>query len=189
MEDLDQGLRVIVDQSDHVELLLARLLDLSQIEAGRFELQRGEVDLPSLVVQTVARMQTLSSEHHLVVDAQSPLVGNWDGARLREVLSNLIGNAIKYSPHGGEVVVRVDTDPERSNAVVAIRDNGVGLAPDESTHVFERYFRGQRVKTLEGAGLGLYICQNIVEAHGGRIWASSEGPGTGATFTFTLPVG
>jgi PAS domain S-box-containing protein len=189
MDDLDQGLHVIIDQSDHVELLLARLLDLSQIEAGRFELQRDRVDLLSLVEQTVKQLQTLSAEHRLVVEAQAPVVGNWDGARLHEVLDNLIGNAIKYSPRGGDVIVQIGFDPTERNARIAIRDSGVGLTPDEATHIFERYYRGQRVRTLEGAGLGLYICQNIVEAHGGRIWALSEGPGAGATFTFTLPVG
>ena len=78
--------------------------------------------------------------------------------------------------------------PDEDSATVTVRDPGIGLAADEAAHVFERFFRGQDTRQLEGTGLGLHICEAIVVAHGGRIWAESEGPGQGSTFGFSLPL-
>jgi signal transduction histidine kinase len=114
------------------------------------------------------------------------VIGHWDARRLEEVVQNLLSNAVKYSPMGGRIEVRLAADEQ--NATVLVSDSGIGLAVHEVPHVFERFYRGQDIRRLEGTGLGLYICQAIVAAHGGRIWAESGGPGQGSTFGFTLPL-
>ena len=112
--------------------------------------------------------------------------GEWDTARLRQVLQNLIKNAIKYSPDGGRVDIRVGF--ANGQVKVAVRDRGIGLLPDEVSRVFEQFYRAAAARRLEGSGLGLYICQAIVAAHGGHVWATSAGPGHGTTFSFLLPI-
>ena len=118
--------------------------------------------------------------------AVETLPGRWDPNRLDQLLTNLLGNAVKYSPHGGRIEVSLEVD--ETSATVRVSDMGLGLTPEEASHVFERYYRGHDLRGLEGTGLGLYICQAIVAAHGGQIWAESPGPGQGSTFGFTLPL-
>ena len=114
----------------------------------------------------------------------SPIVGLWDRDRLGQVLDNLIGNAIKYSPEGGEIVIRVEaTDAEGR---VSIEDHGIGIAGDVLPRLFERFYQGQDPGVSTGLGLGLYISRMLVESHGGRIWAESQ-PGQGSTFVIALP--
>jgi PAS domain S-box-containing protein len=183
--DVATGLDSIVVQSDHLTRLLTLLLDLSRIEAGRFELTRQPMDLRELVARTIVGMQATTARHSLRMRASRPVFGDWDARRIQEVLENLLTNAVKYSPGGGLIEVGLRTGPRA--VTVRVTDSGVGLDPKEAPHVFERFYRGQRIRQLEGAGLGLYICQVIVAAHGGRIWAESAGPGTGTSFCFTLP--
>jgi len=120
------------------------------------------------------------------VDAPMGVIGHWDQRRIEEVVQNLLNNAVKYSPVGGRIEVRLETDDQ--NAMVTVRDSGIGLARDDAPHVFERFYRGQQNRRLEGTGLGLYICHAIINAHGGQIWAESNGPGRGSTFAFSLPL-
>jgi signal transduction histidine kinase len=108
-------------------------------------------------------------------------------SRLARVLSDLVENAVRHSPDGGTVEVVVEA--EDGGASVCVRDQGVGLAPEELPHIFERFYRVEGIRRLDGAGLELYVCQAIVVAHGGRMWAESAGPGRGSAFCFTLPRG
>jgi signal transduction histidine kinase len=114
------------------------------------------------------------------------VIGHWDARRIEEVVQNLLSNAVKYSPQGGRIDVSLEAGDEC--ATVTVTDMGLGLTAEQASHVFERYYRGHDLRGLEGNGLGLYICQAIVSAHGGRIWADSPGPGQGSTFGFTLPL-
>jgi signal transduction histidine kinase len=132
-------------------------------------------------------LQATTDAHVIDVYAPVGVIGHWDQRRIEEVVQNLLNNAVKYSPVGGRIEVRLESD-ER-NAIVTVRDSGIGLAREDAPHVFERFYRGQGKQRLEGTGLGLYICHAIVAAHGGRIWAESTGPGHGSTFKFTLPLG
>jgi len=113
--------------------------------------------------------------------------GYWDESRLQQVLVNLLSNAIKYSPQGGPIDVNIRTCRDR--VTVSVSDHGVGIAPEEAPHVFERFFRAKSTRRLEGDGLGLYICKSIVAAHGGRIWVEAAGHGHGSSFRFVLPRG
>jgi two-component system, OmpR family, phosphate regulon sensor histidine kinase PhoR len=182
---IDEGLGSIVGQTDHLSRLLTLLLDLSRIEAGRLELARAPMDLRSLVARTIKGMQATTRRHVLELRAPQQVPGNWDEHRLQELLENLLANAVKYSPKGG--TISVDMRTAKRGVTVRVSDQGIGLDPDEVPHVFERFYRAKGTRALEGAGLGLYVCQAIVAAHGGRLWAESAGSGHGSTFSFTLP--
>ena len=116
-----------------------------------------------------------------------PLEGQWDHDRLMQVLENLLSNAVKYSSAGDEIVVRVADQGE--SALVAVADRGSGIAPETLPRVFDRFYRtdSATASNARGLGLGLHTAKALVEAHGGRIWAESAGPGRGSTFSFVLP--
>jgi signal transduction histidine kinase len=164
--------------------MLNLLLDLSRVEAGRLDLCLEQIDLVDLIRRVVTAVQALSTKHTIELHAPRRVSGMWDAARLEQVIQNLLTNAIKYSPDGGKLDVSVVT--RGSELKVSVRDEGLGIAHDELTQLFDRFYRVARTRGLEGSGLGLYVCQAIISAHGGRIWASSDGPGFGSTFSFTL---
>jgi signal transduction histidine kinase len=193
--ELDQGVvsterlasraQVVLEQTNRLTDMLNLLLDLSRVEAGRLDLSQEPIDLVDLIRRVAANIQPLSTAHHIQVSAPASVDGLWDVARLEQVMQNLLTNAIKYAPDGGQVVISVETD--RRQVTVSVRDQGLGIAPEELPQLFERFYRVAGMRGLEGSGLGLYICQGIISAHGGRIWAASDGPGQGSTFSFTLP--
>ena len=184
----DEGaLETMLGQADLLQRLVGDLLDASSIEAGRLDLRPEATDLVALARGAVEQARALSAVHPIrLVAPDGPLEGHWDRARLGQVFANLLGNAIKYSPRGGEVVVRVeDLGPE---AQVAVADRGVGLSAEALARLFGRFYRAEATAgQIRGLGLGLYITKGIVEAHGGRIRAESAGEGRGAVFSFTLP--
>jgi signal transduction histidine kinase len=177
---------MISDQADRLSKMLNLLLDLSRIEAGRLELDLAPTDLRGILISMARALQATTDAHIIEVQAPVGVIGHWDQRRIEEVVQNLLNNAVKYSPVGGRIEVCLESDG--CNAIVTVRDSGIGLAEEDATHVFERFFRGQRMRRLEGMGLGLYICHAIVSAHSGRIWAESNGPGHGSTFGFALPL-
>jgi signal transduction histidine kinase len=185
LDTLDEGLVTIVGQADRLAKLLSLLFDLSQIEAGRFELKPAPMDLRSLASSTIASLQITTERHQLMLRAPPQVMGCWDERRLQQVVGNLLSNAVKYSPNGGRITLSIRR--VKWGVTVRLRDHGVGLRAEETLHVFERFYRATGIRQLEGAGLGLYIAQGIVTAHGGRIWAESAGPGQGSAFCFTLP--
>jgi signal transduction histidine kinase len=184
-EELGAGLDTVMHQADRMVELLKLLLEFSCIEAGQLALERSQVDLVAVAGAAVEEIRPTTDRHRLVVREPAAVVGFWDELRLKEVLTNLLTNAVKYSPDGGAIEVTVAGD-ERT-ATVRVRDQGVGLGPEELPRVFERFYRAEGTRQLEGSGLGLHICQGIIAAHGGRIWSESEGTGRGSTFCFTIP--
>jgi signal transduction histidine kinase len=184
--DIDEGLTMITEQADRLSKLLNLLLDLSRIEAGRLQLDLAPTDLRAILTNLGRALQSTSEKHEIIINAPRGVIGHWDARRLEEVVQNLLSNAIKYSPAGG--TIDVELHPDDHSATVHVRDHGVGLEPHEVPHVFERFYRGQGIRRLEGTGLGLYIVQAIVSAHGGHVWADSPGPGGGSTFGFKLPL-
>jgi PAS domain S-box-containing protein len=175
----------ILEQASRMERLITDLREMVRVEGGRLALRREPVDLGEIVHEAVTRARTQGTRHALRIEAPpSPIVGLWDRDRLGQVLDNLIGNAIKYSPEGGEIAIRVEaTDAEGR---VSIKDHGIGIAGDALPRLFERFYQGQDPGVSTGLGLGLYISRMLVESHGGRIWAESE-PGQGSTFVIALP--
>ncbi len=193
----------IEEECDRLTRLIADLLDLSRVQAGRVALHMGPVQLAELAAEVAEAMRARSERHRLVVSfpPEFPEVQG-DHEALRRCISNLVDNAIKYSPVGGDVIIRGQiTDGE---VLLAVEDQGIGVPPEERERIFERFHRvragrrasdgrradgGDYVYSFPGTGLGLYICKTIVEAHGGRIWVDSPGPGMGSTFYVALPGG
>ncbi|MEO5697102.1 MAG: ATP-binding protein [Burkholderiaceae bacterium] len=166
--------------------LLNDLLDLSKIEAGRFSVAAGSYGARQLVAEACELMGTLATSSNIVLEqeATEDIVVKADPERIFQVFSNLIGNAIKYAAHSGQV--RVGAARVRGMCEFQVSDDGDGIAPEHIDNIFERYWQGNPSDSA-GAGLGLYIAKGIVEAHGGTLRARSR-PGAGTTFAFTLPV-
>lgn len=177
-------------QARRVLELAEALLDLRAIETGRFELKRREVDFGALVAETCDEMLLVARERSVRLARAvpgRPVLLHLDPSRMREVLTNLISNALKFTPPGGRVEVRLE--PCTGGARITVQDTGPGIPPDELPHLFERYRRGREGRAQgRGTGLGLAISREIVELHGGTISVESE-PGHGSRFTLMLPCG
>ena len=183
---LDRMVAALPAQVQRLTRLVDDLQDLSRIEQGRFEIRRGPCDLVAVAREVVEAHQAGAAGHRVLLDNETEgLHGYWDCDRLGQVVSNLVGNAISYSPDGGEVMVTVDTAD--GVASVSVSDQGVGIAPEDITHLFKPYSRLERTLEVKGTGLGLLISKAIVEAHGGSIEVQSQ-LGKGSTFAFTLPL-
>jgi PAS domain S-box-containing protein len=168
------------------------LLDLAHLEMGRsLELQCTPTDIIDLLRAVVAEHQQASTRHDLRLGSdEARMMGNWDGRRLARVLGNLIDNAIKYSPDGGRIDVRVLREEvgTQEYAVVAVQDSGIGIPADDTARVFERFERASNVPgRIAGTGIGLASARSIVESHGGSIGVQSYA-GQGSTFTIRLPL-
>jgi signal transduction histidine kinase len=165
--------------------LVTDYLDASRAERGELIGNREETDLAALAGQACERHST--RRHPCRMEGEQAVIGEFDAGRIGQLLDNLLGNAIKYSPEGGEVVVR--TWAEGSHARLSVSDQGIGIPAGDLPNLFDRFHRGGNVddRRFQGLGLGLYICRGIVEQHGGRIWATSEA-GKGSTFHVELPL-
>ncbi len=157
------------------------------IDVGQLVIEPQPIRLPRLAREIAEEMQRHTDRHRLVVDfpPDFPIV-DADPLRIKQVIRNILDNALKYSPQGGLVVIRGEVRP--SDVVVSISDQGVGISPEDLIPLFEKYFR---VKSptgyhVPGTGLGLPVARGIVEAHGGRIWAESK-VGQGTTLYFSVP--
>ena len=181
-----ESLRKIRVQTKRLQRLIDDLLDVSRIASGTFEMAPEMIDLCALAKSTMEEQQATTQRHTLRLEApNAPLMGMWDRLRLSQALSNLLSNAIKYS-EGGEVHVCIRLLEEEVQ--VSVRDQGAGMTAEEIDQLFQLYSRLERTRKIAGNGLGLYLTRGIIEAHGGRLWASSPSPGQGSTFTFTLPL-
>ena len=170
-----------------MERLISDLLDVASIESGTLSLRIAPMELRALVSEVVEQQGPLARERNIAMTSElepGPFVVMGDRDRLGQVLSNLIGNAIKFTPAEGTVRVRLG---QKADEVIAsVIDTGVGISPSDLPHVFDRFWRA-RETTAKGAGLGLSIACGIIDAHGGHIWAESE-LGVGTTMSFSLPL-
>jgi signal transduction histidine kinase len=175
---------------DRLSRLITDLLDLSRIEAGRVELRRQSVPIAELVGDIVEGLRSLTSEKAIVLETRhacDAVSVHADRDHLTQILTNLIGNAIKFTPAGGRIEVTTQV-PESGVLQVCVSDTGCGIPPEELPKVFEKFFRGSSiVRESRGAGLGLAIVKSLVELNGGAIWVESK-VGAGTAFFFTLPV-
>ena len=180
------GLERIQRAVERMSALIHDLLDLAKIEAGRFALQRSPEDMRDMLEEALLILRPLAEGKRISVEHQisgAPSV-RADRERIYQVFSNLVGNAVKFTPEGGSIRVRAGV--EGGAVVVAVQDSGPGVPADQVPHLFERYWQARR-DARDGSGLGLFIAKGIVEAHGGQIWVVSR-PGEGATFSFSLPL-
>jgi signal transduction histidine kinase len=166
--------------------MIEDLADAVRLESGQLTLRPESVDLPAFVKEVVDRMGAGGEGHRVRVQGGEVPLSIWvDPDALERILTNLIGNALKYSPADAPVVVALGVTSE--GATLAVRDNGEGIAAADIPHLFERYYRVQStVRKANGLGLGLYITRGLVAAHGGRIAVESE-LGKGSTFTVYFP--
>ena len=180
--------RQLQEQVARLEALVVDLLDAARVQQGRLELRLAPMDLRQLAGQALARFEEnpdRTHAHTLVLDAPEPVRGLWDASRLDQVITNLISNALKYSPDGGEVRLRVRYVDHQ--AELAVSDQGIGVTKEEQGRLFRPFGRGETARRgISGVGLGLYISAQIVGLHGGTLTLRSE-PGVGSVFTVSLP--
>ncbi len=174
---------------DSLARLVEELLELSRIESGQLRLRLQLVDLAEAVALAADRLRPHAERQglRLVVRPAGglPLV-RADPERIQQVVMNLLHNAIKFTPPGGQITVTIE--PRDGHVAVAVADTGIGVAPEDLPRLFERFYKADRSRGSGGSGLGLAIAKHLVQVHGGRIWAESPGEGRGATFTFALPL-
>jgi signal transduction histidine kinase len=183
-------LGIIQSEAEHLERLVNNLLDFSLLQRGAIQLHPMEFDLAELVRQTVQSIQVSAEQHRLTLQVWAEQTHiRADRERIRVVVGNLIDNAIKFSPNGGPVTIAILGD-ERE-LMVTVSDKGIGIAPEQFGHLFDRFYHPSALSAHQygGIGVSLYLAQAILKLHGGRIWAeSNHNPGeTGAMFAFALP--
>ena len=187
---------VIDRRSAHMQALVDDLLDMARLEAGRLHLEPRPLSATRMIRDAVQTVQAAADAKNLTVEVAAPreLLVQADPVRLRQVLDNLLNNAIKYTPAGGRIAVTVRHDPPGStvlgegDVVIEVTDTGIGIPSDQYPHLFDRFFRASNAvkQGIKGTGLGLAITKAIVDAHGGTLTACPA-PTTGCTFTLTLP--
>jgi signal transduction histidine kinase len=189
LPDLDRMTRVLElmdQQSNRLMQLISQLMEFSRIETGQVTLERKLIDLVALAKEVTEAIQISTSAHQINVVGDSVMLALVDPLRIEQVLSNLVNNAVKYSPGGGLVQLEVArTDP--SMARLSVTDQGIGIAAEHQSHIFERYYQVQDGDSGKGMGIGLYISRHFVELHGGQIVVESPTEG-GTRFTVLLPL-
>jgi PAS domain S-box-containing protein len=178
----------IFNDADRVNRLIGDMLDLDRMESGRMTMRATDVDINDILMEAIARASTslVTVEFKSDLDARLPIVSG-DRDRLIQVVSNLVNNAVKYSPEGGTVTLT--SRVEGKYALISVTDTGIGIPAEEIGHVFERFrrVRSGAAQSIPGTGLGLTIVKQIVEMHGGKIWVESA-VGHGSSFHFTIPL-
>jgi signal transduction histidine kinase len=179
----------ILNSGQHLLSLINDILDLSKIEAGRMELEISDFDLPGTIENTLTLVRERAVRRGITlgrtVDGRLGTI-RADERKVKQVLLNLLSNALKFTPEGGTIDVRAAAND--GAAEISVTDTGVGIAPEDQAAVFEEFRQvGTASKKVEGTGLGLAISRKFIELHGGRIWVESQ-VGSGSTFAFTLPL-
>lgn len=187
-DQIRQNLNLIKSETSNMLTLVNELLDVAKVEAGKFTVAKKADDLVKLINEKIADFTPLAEQKHLVISSKIDLNLNkisFDNTRMGEVLNNLLSNAIKYTPSGQ---VTVTAQVKDNGVTVSVADTGEGLAEQDLPKLFSKFEQISKNGGKGGTGLGLVIAKGIVEAHGGKISASSDGLGKGTTFTFTLPM-
>jgi signal transduction histidine kinase len=179
------SIKRLVKEAQRLRTLVLELLDAARTEQGRLVTSTENLDLADVAQEVCERYN--SERHPCTLEADGPVEGIYDRVRIVQLLENLAENAVKYSPSGGQVRMKIWRDGDWNHLTVT--DQGIGIPPKDLAQVFQRFHRGANVddRAFAGMGLGLYICRGIAEQHGGRIWATST-PRDGTTFHVELPV-
>jgi histidine kinase len=181
----------IYREADRLQRLVNDLQELSRVEAGAYELKLSAVVLREVISAVVTRLDLQFEEKGVMleVDVEDDLPPiQADEDRIGQVLLNLVGNALQYTPSGGRVIVSAALHNKGIN--ISVSDNGIGISPEQFENIFTRFYRVDKSRSRAGggSGIGLTITKYLVEAHGGRIWVESQGPDQGSTFSFSLPI-
>jgi PAS domain S-box-containing protein len=184
---LDESIVAIERGANRIDHIVNDLLDLSQLQVGSLELRHEKIDLVELIRVVMRRIALTSKNENLRLVEAQPVVIRGDRSRLEQVIGNLLDNAVRYSPQGGDVEVSVVL--QNGGVVVSVRDHGVGIPAAKQERVFQCFYRPHTDTPYDygGMGIGLYISREIVERHGGSMWFESK-EGSGSMFSFRLPV-
>jgi signal transduction histidine kinase len=184
---LRRALHAVDQQTAKASRLVAHLLETSRLEMGRLVLDRRVENVSEVVAGVVEQAQAQTNRHELVLSAPPEVPASVDALRLEQVVTNLLDNAIKFSPEGGRIDVEVSA-PDEGTVRLAVRDHGLGIPPEHRGQIFDRFHQAHAAEHRSGLGLGLHVSRGIVELHGGRIWAEFP-PDGGTRFVATLPAG
>jgi signal transduction histidine kinase len=191
-------LDVVGNNTERLVSLVNNLIAVSEMERGAITIEPKIVDMRNLIQEAVQAIEPYTSQNQLSVSVSLPkdLAPVWgDAGHLRQIMDNLLDNAVRYTPAQGRITVwaaladlQDRRDGRHKYVVVSVRDTGVGIPPKEQRRIFEKFYRVDNPLSVEagGTGVGLAIVRSLVEAHGGRVWVESE-PGAGSTFSFTVP--
>jgi signal transduction histidine kinase len=181
---------------EEIELAVARLvkltedlLDVTRLQTGRLLLQRTPTNVIALARRVASSLQQTTTRHQIEIQTtHEQLMADIDPGRVEQVLTNLVGNAIKYSPQGGPVIVTLWEEGTAGMVGISVRDRGIGIPNSQQARMFGRFMRADNAVSwgISGTGLGLYLCHELVERHGGQLWFES-GEGAGSTFFLRLP--
>jgi two-component system sensor histidine kinase ResE len=186
-ETQKEFLGIVYEQSQRLSTQIDSLLDMSRLESGRFTIRKQRLSIKDIIGEAIGSFYTLASDKGIVISEDIPATLpeiEADRERLEQVMANLLDNAIKFS-NGGRVSVKGEV--KDGELLVRVTDHGIGIPEEAMPHLFERFYRAKDSMARGGAGLGLYISKQIIEAHGGRIWVKSK-VGKGTTVSFTLPL-
>jgi signal transduction histidine kinase len=184
---VEKTIRIIARSAERMDRLISDLLDFELIQAERLTVERQPVDAAGVIQETVEMFRPTAAEKEVQIEGYGgeDLVVHGDRERLLQVLSNLVGNAVKFTPEGGSVTVHVERSG--SDGLFEVSDTGPGIQEEEQAHIWERFWQARRGRAAGGVGLGLSIARGLVEAHGGHIWVERRSEG-GARFRFTIPL-
>ena len=188
IETQEEFLQIIDRESQQLGILINSLLDMSRLESGRFQINKRLLPLRDTFIDSIKIFHSLARDKDVSLGEDIPETLpeiEVDAERLRHVIVNLMSNAIKFSDPGGSVSAKLKT--RNGELLFQVKDKGIGINKKAMSHLFERFYRAEDKLARGGTGLGLFISKQIIEAHGGRIWAESK-PGEGSTFSFTLPL-
>jgi PAS domain S-box-containing protein len=186
-ETQQEFLQIIDGETQHLGNLIDSLLDMSRLESGKFQIYKKLLPVSDMVRESIRSFYSIAREKRITLNEEIPPAlpeMEIDGDRLRQVIINLLSNAIKFSDPGSDVSINIKKS--KKELLFQIIDHGIGIKDKEMEHLFERFYRAEDKLARGGTGLGLYIARQIIEAHGGHIWAESKS-GAGSTFSFTLP--
>jgi signal transduction histidine kinase len=191
-----QALQKVFQSNDRLVQLVENLLNVSRISQGRMSYNFEKGDLDKVVDKVIDELKPEAVKKRIKLTYKKPKSlarVRMDWEKISEVATNLIDNAIKYTPPGGEINIKLqnsDTRSENPKVKCSISDNGMGISEDEMRNLFEKFSRAESssVVNTEGTGLGLYVARKIIKDHGGSVWAESKGRGKGSKFIFELPI-
>jgi signal transduction histidine kinase len=191
--EITEDLFIVQRNINRLQKLMNQLLDIMKIDSKQMELDKEISDVNQIIKNCLEELSYLIKEknHKLILNIEENIKINLDSDRIFQVFSNLISNAIKYTPENGTIEISAKMDPNNNHYIFNIKDNGIGLTKYELERLFQKFAMVKQLNEdyyKKGTGLGLYISKGFIQAHGGNIWATSEGPNKGTSFFFTIPI-